>query len=57
MFNHGEVVEQGTHEELLARGGLYQSMWVEQAYLGAEDNEGEEVDNARLQEASAEKQD
>lgn len=26
------VVEQGTHEELIRKGGLYQSMWLEQAY-------------------------
>ena len=25
VMNHGEVVEQGTHEELIARDGLYSS--------------------------------
>lgn len=31
VFNNGTVVEQGTHEELLQRGGLYSSMWIQQS--------------------------
>ena len=31
VLKEGEVVEQGTHEELLRAGGLYYSMWQEQA--------------------------
>lgn len=31
VLNEGQVAEQGTHEELLKKGGLYYSMWVEQA--------------------------
>lgn len=31
VLNHGRVAEQGTHEELLKKGGLYHSMWIEQA--------------------------
>jgi len=31
VFNDGIVVEQGTHEELLQRGGLYSSMWIQQS--------------------------
>ena len=31
VLNHGEVVEQGTHQELLEKGGLYYDMWLEQA--------------------------
>jgi ATP-binding cassette, subfamily B, bacterial len=27
VVNHGEVVEQGTHEELLQSGGLYAQLW------------------------------
>lgn len=30
-MNEGRIVEQGTHEELMRAGGLYHSMWVEQA--------------------------
>lgn len=35
------MVEQGTHQELLEKGGLYYSMWIEQAYLGTE-SDGED---------------
>ena len=31
VMNNGKVVEQGTHEELIRAGGLYYSMWMEQA--------------------------
>jgi ATP-binding cassette subfamily B (MDR/TAP) protein 7 len=31
VLKEGAVVEQGTHEELMRCGGLYYSMWVEQA--------------------------
>jgi ABC-type transport system involved in Fe-S cluster assembly fused permease/ATPase subunit len=30
VLNHGEIVEQGTHLELLAKGGLYASLWARQ---------------------------
>ncbi len=30
VFDHGEIVEQGTHPELLAKGGLYASLWARQ---------------------------
>lgn len=29
VLNHGEVSEAGKHEELIAKGGLYNSMWKE----------------------------
>ena len=31
VMKEGRIVEQGTHEELMRAGGLYHSMWVEQA--------------------------
>lgn len=31
VINDGKIIEQGTHEELMRAGGLYYSMWVEQA--------------------------
>ncbi|EKM58666.1 uncharacterized protein PHACADRAFT_117756 [Phanerochaete carnosa HHB-10118-sp] len=31
VMNEGRIIEQGTHEELMRSGGLYHSMWVEQA--------------------------
>ena len=30
VLDHGAIVEQGTHVELLARGGLYASLWARQ---------------------------
>jgi ATP-binding cassette, subfamily B, heavy metal transporter len=30
VLDHGEIVEQGTHVELLARRGLYASLWTRQ---------------------------
>ena len=30
VLDHGEIVEQGTHAELLSRGGLYASLWARQ---------------------------
>lgn len=34
VLREGAVVEQGTHDELLRAGGLYSSMWQEQALDG-----------------------
>ncbi|KAJ7471401.1 P-loop containing nucleoside triphosphate hydrolase protein [Mycena galericulata] len=42
VLKEGQVAEQGTHEELLRKGGLYSSMWQEQA-LAEEAPAAEEV--------------
>lgn len=57
VFNHGEVVEQGTHQELLEKNGLYHSMWIEQAYKSPEEYASEEADeqNTEQPETSQEK--
>lgn len=31
VMSEGHIIEQGTHEQLMRAGGLYHSMWVEQA--------------------------
>ena len=36
VLENGVVVETGTHEQLLARGGLYAQMWARQAVEGPE---------------------
>lgn len=39
VLNQGQVIEQGTHEELLARGGLYQDLYQKQFGLVMEPGE------------------
>jgi len=47
VLKEGEVVEQGTHEELLRARGLYYSMWQQQASLeGSAADADIEVDEA-----------
>lgn len=31
VLKDGQVVEEGTHEELLRLGGLYHDMWIQQS--------------------------
>ena len=31
VFDKGEIQEQGSHEELLKKGGLYYKLWTAQA--------------------------
>jgi ABC-type multidrug transport system fused ATPase/permease subunit len=28
VMDHGQIIERGTHEELLAQGGMYTSMYT-----------------------------
>ena len=39
LFEHGEIIEQGNHSELLSRGGTYADMWHKQADSYLEDSE------------------
>jgi ATP-binding cassette subfamily B protein len=44
VLDSGRIVEQGTHAELLARGGLYARYWERQSggFLGTETAEAAE---------------
>ena len=44
VFDHGKVLEQGTHRQLLQRGGLYATAWRRQTEARAleADNFGEQ---------------
>ncbi|PYE87114.1 ABC transporter ATP-binding protein [Phyllobacterium leguminum] len=39
VMDHGRIVEEGTHEELLARGGIYAGLWARQSggFIGREE--------------------
>ena len=40
VLKEGKVVEQGTHEELMQKKGLYYSMWLQQASSEGASNGG-----------------
>ena len=45
MLEHGQVIELGTHDELMALGGRYRTMFDLQAQrFTAEDEEGQVYD-------------
>lgn len=46
VVDHGEIVEQGTHAELLARGGLYAGLYRQQMEHARHDHAGSEVTSA-----------
>ena len=46
VLKEGEVVEQGTHDELMKARGLYYSMWQQQASLDAAAVDQGEFDEA-----------
>jgi ATP-binding cassette subfamily B protein len=39
VLEHGRIVEQGSHDELLAHGGIYAALWARQSggFLGSDD--------------------
>lgn len=52
MFKSGEMVECGTHDELLLKGGAYAEMFKIQAqYYKDDDNGGEKSENSFGEEA------
>ncbi|QQS46566.1 MAG: ABC transporter ATP-binding protein [Acidobacteriota bacterium] len=40
VLDHGKIVEKGSHDELLARGGIYASLWAHQSggFLASDEN-------------------
>jgi len=44
VMEHGQIIEQGSHSELIKLDGLYASLWHRQTsgFLGIEDTSAEE---------------
>ena len=45
VLDQGRIVEEGSHAELLARGGLYARLWAHQSggFLGEDADEAETI--------------
>lgn len=41
VMDHGRIIDQGTHEELLARGGIYTELYNLQFDMKAENRDGQ----------------
>jgi ATP-binding cassette subfamily B multidrug efflux pump len=50
VLDQGRIAEQGTHGHLLARGGIYASLWSHQSggFLPATDGEGVAVSREKV---------
>ena len=55
VINEGHIVEQGTHEELLRKAGLYYDMWLQQASdsLSSDSESAESVGDERSYDVEA----
>lgn len=43
VVEHGKIIEQGTHDELIKANGRYTDLWSKQIFLKPQDNDGAKV--------------